>query len=434
MALGAFGGKAMAAQFDYSFYVTGEHTDNAALTTSNPISTNVIAPGATFTYTEQGSAVQANVTGNVEYRDYTNKAFNSQTIAQISGQANWAVIPRRLDLTAQDYAGVAPVNSLAANAPGNQQQTNVLSIGPTLHFRVGSQMTGDVEVHYVNSYASKVDQFNSSRGQAAARLFRDLSATDQLSGSVEYEHVDFSSSTAGSNYDNYAAYARYTSKLAKLNMDMTLGWTDIEFTKGGSHSSPLARFLLGWSLTPRSTVSVNAAYQYTDAAQDMLSPTTITVGGELVPLEPLTQVIDTTRGVIGVGNVVISSDVYKERLVSGTYSYRSEVMNFSVVPSYSKLSFINSTTLNQSARGLGFTLDYKLNQTMSVSGFVQGSRSKYDTINRHDRSYRLGAAFNHQLSQHWSWGASYVRQIQHSDAVGQSYHENAVFLNLVYKR
>ncbi len=434
VALAACSGNVYASQFDWSVYVTGEHTDNAALTTTAPISTNVLAPGVTFAYTQQGSAVQANVTGNLEYRNYSGNTFANQTVAQVAGQANWAVIPQRLDLTVQDYAGVAPVNSLAANAPGNQQQTNVLAIGPTLHFRVGEGMTGDAEVHYINSYASKVDEFNSSRGQAALRLFRDISPTDQISGNVEYQHVDFSSSTAGSNYDDYAAYARYTSRLTHLSIDASLGWSQIKFTQGGSYSSPLARIVLGWSLTPRSTITINGAYQYADAAQDMLQPTNVSVGGELVPLQPLTEAMDATRGTIGVGSVVISSDVYKERQISATYSYRDERLNFSVVPSYSKLDYINTTTLNQSAKGLGFTTDYKLTQSVSISGFATGERVTYDSIDRHDKGYRYGLAFNHQLTQHWSWGTSYVRQIQHSDTVGQSYHENEYLVTVVYKR
>ncbi|WP_114238524.1 outer membrane beta-barrel protein [Dyella sp. C9] len=434
IALAASSGRAWASQFDYSIYVTGEHSDNAALTTSDPISTNVLAPGVTFAYNQQGSAVQANVNGNVEYRDYSSSEFANQTLAQIAGQLNWSMIPQRLDLMVQDAAGVAPVNSLAANAPGNQQQTNVLAIGPTLRFNVGEGMTGDAELHYINSYASREDEFNSSRGDAALRLFRDISPTDQLSGNVEYEHVDFSSSTAGSNYDDYSAYVRYTSRLAKLTLDADLGWSNVDFTQGGSYSSPLARVVLGWSLTPRSTITVNGAYQYADAAQDMLQPTTVSVAGELVPLEPVTQAIDQTRGTIGVGNIVISSDVYKERLLSATYSYRDEVMNFSVVPSYDKLDYINSTTLNQVGKGLGLTLEYKISPTVSVSGFASGSRITYDTIDRLDKAYRYGVAFSHQFTQHWSWGASYVRQTQNSDAVGQSYHENEYFLTVTYKR
>ncbi|HET6554404.1 MAG TPA: outer membrane beta-barrel protein [Dyella sp.] len=434
LALAACSGEVYASQFVYSIYLTGEHSDNATLVTSNPVSTNVLVPGATFTYTEQGSTVQANVNGNVEYRAYSGNTFDNQSVVDLNGMVNWAMIPQRLDFTVQDFAGVAPVNPLAANTPDNQQQTNVLALGPVLHFRVGEGMSGDAELHYINSYASKVDQFNSSRGQAALRLYRDLSATDQLSGNVEYQHVDFNNSAAGSNYDNYAAYLRYTSRLTKLSVDADLGWSRIDFTDGGSHDSPLVRLILGWSLTPRSTITVNGVYQYADATQDMLGPTNVPLGGELVPLEPLPQTIDQTLGTIGVGKVVIDSDVYKESQIAGTYSYRDERVNFSVVPSYSKLNYINTTTLDQVNKGLGLTLDYKVTQKVSITGFASGERVTYDNIDRHDKNYGFGLGFNHEFTPHWSWGGSYARHIQHSDAVGQSYHENEYFLTLVYKR
>lgn len=433
LALLACSGAAWADQFDYSLYVTGDHSDNTALTTNNPISTTAIEPGVTFAYTQQGSAIQANVTGNLAYRDYSS-TFDNQTLAQIAGQANWSAIPKRLDVTVQDYAGVEPVNTLASNAPDNQQQTNVLAVGPTLHFRVGEGMTGDAEVQYVNSYASKVTEFNSSRGDAAFRLFRDLSPTDQLSGNIEYEHVNFSDNTVASNYESYAGYLGYTSRLAKIDINAQLGWSNIDFTDGGSHSSPLARLTLGWRMSPGNTLTFTGAYQYADAAQDMLQPTTIVVGGELVPLQPLTDAIDTTRGGIGVGSVVISSDVYKETQGELTYGYRDDRWSFSVSTSYSKLDYLNQFTYNQVSKGVGLTLDYKLTARMSISTFATGQHLNYDTIDRHDKTYRYGAAFIQQLTKHWSWSTSFIRQTQASDAVGQSYHENEILLSLVYKR
>ncbi|WP_243049129.1 outer membrane beta-barrel protein [Dyella sp. RRB7] len=435
LALAAVSGSAWAGQFDYSLYTTIEHSDNTALTTTDPISTNVLEPGVNFAYTQQGSTLQANVTGNIEYRDYSGSTFDNQTLAEIAGQMNWTVIPKRLDFTVQDYAGVEPVNSLAANAPNNQQQTNVIALGPTLHFRVGDGMTGEVDLHYINSYASKVTEFNSSRGDAAFRIFRDLSPTDQLSGNIDVEHVDFNNtSVAGSNYTSYQAYARYTSRLEQIDIDTALGWSDIDFTQGASQSSPLARVTIGWRLSPRNTLTLNGDYQYADATQDMLQPTNVNVGGELVPLQPLTEAIDTTRGGISVGNVIISSDIYKERQMELTYSYRDERFSFSLAPSYSKLDYVNQTTFNQTDKGVGTTVDYKLTPTMTVSAFATGGRLDYETINRHDKAYRYGTAFSQQLTSHWSWSASFVRQIQASDAVGQSYHENEVFLTLVYKR
>lgn len=435
LALAAFSGSAWAGQFDYSLYTTVEHSDNTALTTTNPVSTNVLQPGVNFAYTQQGSTLQANVTGNIEYRDYSGSTFDNQTLAEVAGQMNWSMIPKRLDFTVQEYAGVEPVNSLAANAPNNQQQTNVVALGPTLHFRVGDGMTGDLDLHYINSYASKVTEFNSSRGDTALRIFRDLSPTDQLSGNIDVERVDFNNTTvAGSNYTSYQAYGRYTSRLEQIDIDATLGWSDLDFSQGASQSSPLARLTIGWRLSPRNTITLNGAYEYADAAQDMLQPTNFNVGGELVPLQPLTEAIDTTRGGISVGSVIISSDIYKERQLELTYSYRDERLTFSVAPSYSKLDYVNQTTFNQTDKGASLTLDYRLTPTMTVSGFATGGRLDYDTIARQDKAYRYGVAFTHQLTSHWSWSTSLIRQIQSSNAVGQSYHENEIFLTLVYKR
>ena len=176
---------ASAAQFDYGWRVGVGHSDNIGLTETDPISQNMLIPGFDFSYQQEGSTFQADVVGNLEYRDYLAHAFDNQTLAQLAGQANWTVLPERLDFTVRDVASVQPLSTFSSNAPDNQQQTNVLTLGPVLKLRIGDAMRGQVELHYINSYASKVDDFNSSRGVLAGRLFRDLSPTDVLSLNVE---------------------------------------------------------------------------------------------------------------------------------------------------------------------------------------------------------------------------------------------------------
>ena len=111
--------------------------------------------------------------GTVEYLDYSNKNFDSQLLGTLSAQANWSVIPQRLDFSIEDDAGVQPVDTLASNSPNNEQQTNVLSLGPILHFQFNGSTRGQAELKYLNSYASKVDDFDSSRGLGAFRVIRD---------------------------------------------------------------------------------------------------------------------------------------------------------------------------------------------------------------------------------------------------------------------
>ena len=261
-----------AGQFDYSLYGGIEHSNNVALSTDNPQSANILIPGATFTYLQQGSTFQANVAGTVEYHHYATSSFDDTTQTELAATGNWTVVPNRLDFTVADYAGVRPVDSLSSDAPDNQQQTNVLTLGPILKLRFGDAMRGQVELHYINSYASKVDDFNSSRGVLAGRLFRDLSPTDVVSLNVETQRVTFQNDAAGSNYSRDEGYLRYTSQLAHFDADVTVGYSRLDFDQGGTESKPLLRAAVGWQPTTRSSFGISGAYQFSDAAQDLSTP------------------------------------------------------------------------------------------------------------------------------------------------------------------
>ena len=412
-------GAALAAQFDYSLYVGLEHSDNIVLSETNPISQNILTPGLNFTYAQAGSTVQANVAGTLQYNDYLGGPFSNQTLAQVAGQVNWTMLPHRLDFSFEDYAGVQPVDSLAANSPDNQQQTNVFALGPTLHFQFNDALRGQVELRYINSYASKVDDFNSSRGLAAFRLYHDLNPTDQISFNVEAQHVDFTDTTLNDDYNRYEVFGRYVSKLAQFSLDAEAGWSKLVFDHAGNDSDPLARLTLSWLPTPRSTLAVSGSYQYADAAQDMM----------LAPGQPITN-----TGGITVGNAVVDSEVYLERDLEATYQFHTDRVSLSVAPIFSKLSYINDPTFDQTGRGGSVTVAYRLRPTITLSAFGDAEKLDYQSLDRTDKTYRYGLDFADQRTQHWSWHVSFTRQTRNSDAIGQSYHENEVFLGVTYKR
>jgi len=444
LALVVVPGAVWAAQFNYSIFGTVEHSDNITLSDSRPISQNVFIPGVNFSYLQQGSTLQANVNGTLQYTDYFGHQFSNQTQTQLAAQANWTVLPKRLDFTVEDYAGVEPVDSLASNAPDNRQQTNVLSLGPTLHLQFGNVMRAQVELHYLNSYASKVKDFNSSRGMAAFRLYRDLNPTDTLSLNLESQRVKFDHSEAtitlgGVNniiatpdYTRNEAYGRYTSALMHFNADVLLGWSRIDFTHARSDSKPMARITLGWQFTPHHTLSVTGAYQFSDAAQDMfLQP-----GQSIVNItnENPTDVIYNPGGGISTGNLVIDSEVYLEKILQATYTYHTERFQLSVAPTYDKLSYLNSATFNQSTRGGTINADYRLRPNTTLTAFVNAEKLTYTSLERTDKTYRYGLDLGHQWTPHWSWHVSYIRQVRNSSALAQSYHENEVFFSVVFRR
>ncbi|OOG50994.1 outer membrane beta-barrel protein [Rhodanobacter sp. C01] len=424
LALAAASGAAFAGQLDYTLYTGIEHSSNINLSTTDPISQNILIPGLDFTYTQQGSTLQANIAGDLEYRDFFGNRFNNQTQVQLAGQANWTVSPQRLDFTVQDFAGIQPIDSLASNAPNNQQQTNVFALGPTLHFQLGGTLRGQAELTYINSYAQKTDEFNSQRGQAALRIFKELNPTDLLSVNIESQRIAFSNSDGGPDYTRNEVYGEYVSKLTHFDLDAVLGWSQIDFDGAGAQtaSSPLARVSLDWRFTERSTFTVAAAHQYSDAAQGMM-------------VQPgIGQIVVPTTGGISAGDTTINSQVYLERTVELGYAYRADRFTVTVAPSYTKLSYLNGPTFNQSGHGGNFAIDYRLRPTLTLTAFANQQTTKYQTLDRRDNTVNYGLNLTEQWTPHWSWRASVSRQRRNSNSLDQSYRENEIYLGIVYKR
>ncbi|KRF02142.1 hypothetical protein ASG87_11735 [Frateuria sp. Soil773] len=419
-ALAVAPGVLCAAQLDYTVYADLEHSNNITLSPNNPVSQNVLTPGIGFAYRQQGSVLQASVVGNLEYRDYLGGRFDNQTRTQLAGQGNWTVLPQRLDFSVEDYAGVQPIDTLVSNGPNNLQQTNVLSLGPTLHLRFGNALTAQAELRYIDSYASKVDEFDSSRGLAAFRVYRALGPTAQLSFNVEAQRVRFDNH-ADLDFDRTEAYLRYTSKLARFDADVLLGWSRLDFSHAPDQSKPLARLTLDWRPTLRSTFTLAGVYQYSDAAQDLMQPLDMAVSSA-------------SGGAIGTGNAVINAQVYLDRRVEATYAFHDERLTLSVTPIYGKLHYLNDRTLDQTSRGVGMGLAYRLRPTLTLSAFANGERMDYSRLDRRDRTIRLGLDLSQQWTPHWSWHASVIRQRRNSNAAEQSYRETEIFFGVAYRR
>jgi hypothetical protein len=436
--------EASTGQFDYSIYAGLMHSDNVGLSSTDPISQNVLIPGINFSYAQAGSAVQANAAGTLEYRDYLGNAFSSQTLAQLSSQVNWTILPQRLDFTVQDFAGVQPLSTLASNAPNNQQQTNVLTLGPTLHFRVGDTMLGQAELRYINSDASKTKEFNSSRGEAALRVFKDLSATTQVSLNLESQSVVFADPSAAAaafylpgalttdpNYTRNELFGHYVSKLSQVDFDLALGWSQIDFHSAPSTSTPLARLTVGWLATPSNHFQLSAVHQYSDAAEDLIlqQPGQTLFGTDARQSNAFIAPLG-----INTGTSVIDSQVYLDRHVEGIYSYASERLTFSISPRYGNSDYLNNPFFNQSDRSVSTAINYRLTPVTTVFGFGTEESITYRSLDRRDRTGDYGVGLARQETPHWSWRVSLSHLRRSSSVPDNSYSENEIYVGIVYKR
>lgn len=423
---------ASATQLDYTLYSGILHSDNIDLSPQQPTSQNVFVPGLNFTLTQLGSTVQASVIGNLEYRDYLGNGFSNQTFAQTAGVVNWTLSPQRLDLTAADYAGVQPVAALAADAPSNQQQTNVFVVGPTLHLRLGPVASAQAVLHYINTYAQKTSEFNSSRGDAELQLIRALSPTSQISASASSERVHFTDSTGGPDYTNNSVYGRYASRLKQFTTDVVLGWSRLNFNGGATASDPLVRITAGYQPTLQSKLTLNLLHELTDAAQTMI-----------VPADQISTAIASNEGIggglgpspaIATGNSVINSQTFLQRSAEVTYTYNAGRVTYSLTPSYTTFRYQNNSTLNQTGHGLSAGLSYRLRPLLTLSAFANGANLDYQNLQRRDRLLNYGLSLRDRRTLHWSWQLSVSHRQRSSTAPGQDYRENEIYLGVLYRR
>jgi len=425
LALGATSGAARAGQLDYTVYAGVEHSDNINLSTHDPVSQNVLVPGMSFDYSQQGSTLQATAVGNVEYRNYLGNAYDDQFFGELASQLNWSISPQRLDFVVQDYASVQPLSTLSSDAPDNQQETNVFAVGPNLRFNLGQSLRGQAELRYIGSHASKTDDFNSSRGQAALRVIRDLSPTSLISLNAEHQQIDFYDIDNG-RYNRTQAYGRYARNMAHFTVDVALGWSQLAPRGGDKVSSPLERVDLSWVPTTRQTFGISAAREYSDSAQDMISLSEQAIGNTPLPYSTPTG--------IQTGGAVIASQPYLERRAQAYYAFSGERLSLSISPRYRRLEYPIGNEFDQTGRGIDAGINYRLREHLTLSGFANEERLTYRTLDRRDTTRNYGVSLTGTATPHWSWRASWTdRQRLSTDPEGK-YRAKEIYFGVVYQR
>lgn len=420
VALAAAWSDASAWRFDYSVEAGLLHSDNINLSPVDPVRETVLIPHLDFGLTHAGSRVNVDVGGVLEYREYLKDSYGSEFRGTFNGRVNWLLVPERLTWTFADNLGLYPVSLRGPDVPGNLQQTNVFSTGPTLRFRFTPSLQGQAEARWSDSHAEETGAFDSSRLSGAFRLLHDFSTTRHLSGNVEVEDVDFDDDLLADDYRRYSAYAGYTQSLARIDLDLALGYSRLEFDRGGDSSGPLLRTSADWRATDRSTFGFGATWRYSDAA------TSLAEGG---------AAFDTGLDGVGVGGALITPDVYRERRLDASYLYQGVRLNLASTLYASRFRYEQDTLLVDADRneiGLGFTLGYLLRPLLTLGITGEATRRRFVDSGSTDRDHRYGLFLAQQFARHWSWRADLSRNERNAGSGADSYDENALYLRLIY--
>ncbi len=413
---------ALAVRLDYALELGVLHSDNIAYTADNQVSETVLIPHLNFSISESSSSVLAEISGVLEYRDYLDDTFGNEFRGNLNGLVNWTLLPERLNWYFNDNLGLYPVSLRDPDVPGNLQQTNVFSTGPTFRFRITPTLLGQAELRFSDSQAEENGAFDSRRYSAALRGLFDLSSTQKLGGNIEYQQVDFDDDLLARDYNNMSAYVSYTQALSQLDLNASLGYSHLDFERGGNSSGPLAQLGIDWRVSASSTFGIAVADRYTDAASSIATGTAD---------------FDAGFGGVDVGGTAITPDVFRERRISGNYQLQGTRLNLAALLRYGTYRYEEAAPALANDRdelGAGLNLGYLLRPTLTLGVNAEATRREFNESDLTDRNYRYGVYLTQRMTRHLSWRADLARNERHSSAAADSYDENSVYLRFTYTR
>ena len=415
-ALACFPGTAHAVRIDYSLDFGVERNDNLTLVSEDEIEATVLRPGLGFTVTEATSTWQADFTGRAQYLDYRDDRFDDSLEGALSGMLNWVAVPERLSFTLEDDLTVQPVNTLLPDTPSNRQQVNVFSAGPTLLFGLGT-LRGAAELRYINSDAEVTEAFNSDRVNLTLRAIKALSPVSELSGNVQAQRIDFDDPDSR-DYDRGDLFARYTRRLASVDLALDAGLSRIDYRRGGGNrTEPLFRAQGTWRWGGRHELSLRLSSQFSDTATDALAG-----------IDPTTSV----PGSVPVGQAVVNESPYEERGIELNYTLTTPRVMATIAPRYSRVRYVDTNEFDQNTYGVRGEISWQLRPRFSVGTYAALDHMSYVRTDRDDETREAAVYAEYEWTSRLRARLSLARHERDVSIDGGSATQNIALLTFVY--
>ena len=123
-------------------------SDNIARTSTLEIEETITTVGFEFAATEQTRRLDLNIRSNVDYLNYVDDTFDAEWVGGLDGYANFSLIDERLSWDIRDNFGQQLLDPLEAARPGNRENVNFFTTGPTLTLSPGGRTPMVLDARY----------------------------------------------------------------------------------------------------------------------------------------------------------------------------------------------------------------------------------------------------------------------------------------------
>ena len=241
--------------FNYGVDVGVGYSDNITETQTDKRSDEMFGVGVQLAGLDQGARFQGAMLGDLEHVNYLQGTYSPEVIGNFAGYATYALVPDFLRWLAEDNFGQGVIDPFATQTPGNLENINTFTTGPTLTMPLGALTQMNVSARYTRvSY--QTSPLDSNDYGAALSLTHLLSARSRFSLNVQDERYEYTD-PINPSYDDREAFARYDIQGARTRITVDGGYDQIHGEQLDSNGG-LARLTVSRNVALDSVVSLSA--------------------------------------------------------------------------------------------------------------------------------------------------------------------------------
>ncbi len=253
---------ANAAEYDASVRAGVGASDNIARTAQNEIAETITTAGFDFAVTNQTRRMDLDLRSQFDYVDYSDGTFDSEWVGGLNAFASFTLIDERLRWIVQDDFGQTLFDPLQPARPGNRENVNYFTTGPTLNLLPASRNFIDIDLRY-SRVNYEVRPYDNKRLSGALSIGREISQESTLSLNLRGQRTEFDDGELTPPIETYEAFARFETTGNRSTLGFDIGYTEVEF--GGSEGDGiLARVDYTRQTSANGTFTMSGGSQYSD--------------------------------------------------------------------------------------------------------------------------------------------------------------------------
>lgn len=387
-----------------------QYTDNATKVAANKAGEMILTARAGARIDADTGPFQLDMDTSLQSIDYRNETYDNQQYFNLNATADWTMLKNRLDWKLQDFFTQQSIDSLNPDRPDNAQDTNVLTFGPNIYYRISGLQSFTLRPEY-RKFSYEIQNIDNQQNALDVSWNYQLYRTMNVGLRGGLNETDYDDPLLTDNTFNNI-HITLSATRQDYNYSVDLGATRVDRKGGDSVRGITGNISWLFDITANSTLRSYVSSDLTDSNNSLLNASINPDAGDF-------------------SNEQSSSEVSRNSIFRLSYQRSDATLKSDVWIGFRKLDY-EFALLDREVRSAGFGFNYPLTAVLSAG--INARYSGIDLIDtgRKDDQYSIGWDVSYRLSRKLLGVLDIKYNDKDSSVDIADYREMSAYIGLVY--